>query len=58
MTTSLAIVYNPEFWVHYIYQRLAYVVACTACSTTVLITTTTFGQKMGKQTRGSRRICW
>lgn len=52
MTTSLAIVYNPEFWVHYIYQRLAYVVACTACSTTVLITTTTFGQKNGQTNLG------
>ena len=52
MTTSLAIVYNPEFWAHYIYQRLAYVVACTACSTTVLITTTTFRQKNGQTNSG------
>ena len=48
MTTSLVIVYNPESWVRYIYQQLAYVVAYTAYSITGLITTTTSGQRNGQ----------
>lgn len=52
MITSLVIVFNLEFLVHYTYQSWAYVVDYIVYYTNVLITTTIFGQRSGQINSG------